>query len=134
MTKEDILELLFDLKHDLGKYIRLPLAMLPSQADDTQVRRAVVQALRETRVSAHRVQSAAQIWQDFLTQIGEADGLKHGYAFFRLEKAVHNALKWERAIFDSSASAPLDRRVVQEDLNGVDQAIIDLIDEINNGP
>jgi hypothetical protein len=35
--KEELLEALSDLKHDLGKYIKLPVTMLPREADPSEV-------------------------------------------------------------------------------------------------
>ena len=47
--REALVEALYDLKHDLGKYIRLPVAMLPSDATEGEVASAVMQGVERTR-------------------------------------------------------------------------------------
>jgi hypothetical protein len=68
MAREDLIELLRDLRHDLGKYIRLPLAMLPREAGDEEVRSALRQALQATRRGPAGDVPARAIWQQFLEQ------------------------------------------------------------------
>ena len=45
MDAEAQLDLLFDLLHDLGKYIRMPLSLLPDSAGEQEVRNALLAQL-----------------------------------------------------------------------------------------
>ena len=58
-------ELLYDLKHDLGKYVQIPVAMLPDNAGKPEIKDALNRALYKTRIAGGKVQSAEQIWQDY---------------------------------------------------------------------
>ncbi|HKU38874.1 MAG TPA: hypothetical protein VJR89_12025, partial [Polyangiales bacterium] len=56
-------ELLEDLRHDLVKYVRLPLRMLPPDADAAALRGALECALLRTRESRTVTQSARELWR-----------------------------------------------------------------------
>ena len=49
---DDMLDALYDLKHDLGKYIRMPVAMLPADAPVQELREALHAAIFATRNTA----------------------------------------------------------------------------------
>jgi hypothetical protein len=130
-NREELLELLVDLKHDLGKYIRLPVAMLPRDAGADEVRAALRQALLSTRKSATGTRSARQIWEAFLAEAG--DRLRESPGFTRLAGAVETALAWEGNAGSGAGvedGAALDRRQLEQDLGGVGQAIALLMEEL----
>jgi len=114
MTNDDLLDALADLQHDLGKYILLPISMLPGDATDDDVRDALRVALRETRTAPGGTRSAAEIWRGFLAEVGDA--LEEIPAWTDLTRAVDQALAWEPSI---DGNAVLDRRAIQQDLHAV---------------
>ena len=69
---EDLEDLALDLQHDLGKYVRLPVAMLPKDCDDDALRAAVIVGVRHTRRSPRGVRSAEEIWKDAQAEAGSA--------------------------------------------------------------
>ena len=76
---DTLVDLLADLQHDLGKYLRLPLAWLPADAGDDDVREAAREALLATRCAGGRAHAAADIWQAFLADVQDAiDALPSG--------------------------------------------------------
>lgn len=115
MTTDDLLDALADLQHDLGKYILLPISMLPADATDADVRDALRIALRETRTGPGGSRSAAEIWRGFLAEVGR--GLEEIPAWTDLTRAVDQALAWEPGI----DGMVLDRRAIQKDLHAVSQ-------------
>lgn len=120
------MERLFDLRHDLGKYLRLPLTMLPASATPAEVRAALEVALRRTRSVGGRARSAREIWQAFEREL--APELGERPAFEAVTRAVEQALSWEPAL--DAADAPLDRAHIERDLRAVGDAIDALIDEL----
>ena len=66
---EDAVDILLDLKHDLGKYLLLPLRMLPADASDEAFREALRRALFETRKQGTTVRSGADIWEEFRREL-----------------------------------------------------------------
>jgi len=125
--REELLDMLYDLQHDLGKYLRLPLAMLPARASDEEVRQAVRAALQETRKSPSGIRAAQDIWDDFLM---EEKGLLAPFpARARLVNAVDRALGWTSRL---DAPAALDRALVRRDFESVSRAAADLIEEVAN--
>ncbi len=62
---DDILDDLDDLLHDLGKYIVLPISLLPDTATQDELRSALDTALFRTRRGPTGVQSAESIWTSF---------------------------------------------------------------------
>ncbi len=91
----DILAILDDLQHDLGKHLLLPLIVLPPDASDAQVQAAVTRALQATRIRQDQTQSAAHIWQQAQAALPELPAL---------HRAVLQALAWR------------DKVIVREDL------------------
>lgn len=119
---EEIIEALADLKHDLGKYLRMPLAMLPADASDAEVREAIRAAVFETRKTPKGVRGASDIWEAFLD---EARGSISEYAgFAALDEAVGAALAW------GDADRSPDRELAGADMARVSEAIQRLIEEV----
>jgi hypothetical protein len=116
----------------LGKYLLLPLALLPKTADDGAVRDALARALLRTRTrrtaDGERVQSAREIWQELSGAVA-ASGLSRP-ALANVEHAVEQALDWERALH---AGGPLERAAIERDLGAVQTAIARLIEEVRGG-
>jgi len=96
MNRNDLIDLLMDLEHDLGKHLWLPLGMLAEDAGQTEVRAAVRQALLNTRIGPGGTRGAAGIWQDFLDEMGTA--ISELENFEDLEAAVEQALSWEERL------------------------------------
>ena len=93
-----------DLRHDLGKYLRMPLRMLPEEASEAALREAVGLALRQTRRAASGVRSARELW-------GAAAPALRALAvasprYLELEAAVSAALALEARL---DAPEPFDR-------------------------
>jgi hypothetical protein len=126
---DDALDALMDLSHDLGKYLRLPLAMLPADAGPAAVRGAVETALLRTRVGPSGVRPAREIWEGLRAEI--AGPLAGSPGFQDLEDAVERALGWERALDDGQEG--IDRAAVAADFEAVAERIRDLIGEITRG-
>jgi len=125
--REDLLDLLSDLQHDLGKYLRLPLSLLPRDADCAAVRAALETALLRTRRGPGGTRNAQEIWEAFLQ---EAGGRFCGFAAFAvLEGAVSRALGWRRAL---EGDALLDRASVEADLGAVATAIRAILEEVES--
>lgn len=131
---DDLLEALLDLKHDLGKHLLLPLALLPRSADARTVRQAALQALTRTRRGRCGDCSARQLWARFLSETENARGpWNHNPAFEALDRAVQCALSWEErlATQDSgSASVCCPRTTITDDFRRVSETIAALIDAL----
>ncbi len=118
MRHGELLDLLSDLKHDLGKYIRLPFTMLPPCADWDEVRTALHHALLQTRSGPDGFVPARDVWKRFLD---EAGGCFESYAAWKaVVAAVDAALAWEKALQDD---APIEREAVERDLAAVTVAL-----------
>jgi len=134
MTSDVTLELLLDLKHDLGKYMLLPLALLPKGADAAAVRDALERALLRTRTrravagAAAEAQSAREIWHGSAAELVQS-GLPRA-ALADVEQAVERALDWEPALRGDRA---LERAAIERDLGAVQTAIARLIEEVRGG-
>ena len=96
MDIEEQLELLDDLLHDLGKYVALPINMLPKDAQIEDFRLALETALTRTRNSPTGVLSARQIWADFLADAGNVYESRSGWG--RLRSAVDTAFAWQQQL------------------------------------
>ncbi len=124
-SHDQLCDLLLDLQHDLGKYLRQPLAYLPAGAAPSDVRAAVHRALRETRRGPGGVRAAREIWAAFTGSC--AADLRDLAGWTPLVQAVDRALAWEEA---AGAAAQLDRAAVSADLGAVEPAIRALLDEL----
>ena len=113
-TPEPLADLLLDLAHDLGKYIRMPLAFLPKDAPNPQVHAALQKALLGTRPG----QTARQVWDQFLRQAGP---LPSQPPFVRMQAAVDRALQWEQLAQAEGGQVP--RSQVEADLDAVGPAV-----------
>lgn len=128
MPADDLLDLLDDLQHDLGKHLRLPLALLPADADAEAVRTAVVDGLLRTRHGPHGTEPAEAVWKAFLDAAPEG-WLQHRAAA-PLLRAVEQALGWREPAL---AGRLLDRGEIQRDFDEVLTAIRALRSEVRDG-
>jgi len=127
-SQTEIVDAVLDVKHDLGKYIRMPMVMLPVDAPASAVRESLLQALQRTRVGPRGVRSARAIWDDFAAEVAPALG--KAPAFVALAETVARALAWEeRALGD----APIDRGSAEADFAAVGARIQELLDEVSSG-
>lgn len=126
MTRDDLLDLLSDLQHDLGKHARMSIALLPADVPLAQLQVAVQQALLHTRHGPTGSRSAAQLWQDFVAAAG-TEWRVYDHAPV-LETAVLRALAWR----DVPVVA-LHRQNIEADLLAVAQAIRALRQEVEHG-
>lgn len=125
---DDLLDLLMDMKHDLGKYIVMPVAMLPATAPDADVRDALRRALRETRTGGDGPRSATELWDDFVGEGGDALRALDGFGV--LEASVARAIHWDAAI---DAQSPIDRDSLLGDLRAVGEALAAMIARSDGG-
>lgn len=125
-TSLELADLLADLAHDLGKYLRLPLAWLPAEADEEAVRAAAREALLETRRRGAEVTPASALWEGFLRDAGE--NLNEFAGWPDLVVVVERALTWVDRL-----DGPLDRAALAADLGAVAPAIRALLDEVGAG-
>ena len=125
---DDLLDALMDLKHDLGKYIRLPIAMLPREAGAHDVRLALETCLRNTRKGGGGVLSARLIWDSFLEEVGS--DLEPFETFHNLKKVVSRALSLEDQL--ENTAVHIDRQDVEAKLSAVKGAIQAVIEEVNS--
>jgi hypothetical protein len=126
LSRDDLLDALLDLKHDLGKYIRLPVAMLPADAGAEELRQALATAINQTRKGPAGARSAAEIWAAFLDEVGGA--IDRFDAAARLRAAVDRALAWGDRIGDDE----LERPAIEGDLSAVGTSVQRLIEEVNS--
>ena len=126
---DDIVDALDDLQHDLGKYLRLPLAFLPKDAPPDAVRAAARKALFETRRAGPTVQDAQSIWDTFRVEI---DGALDAFPTFQaLAKAMERATAWGSTLREEHR--PVERLDIEADFSAVGQAIRDLRDAFDAG-
>ncbi len=129
LSPDDIVDVLDDLQHDLGKYLRLPLAFLPEDASQDALREAAVRALFETRRAGDRVEDAASIWGRFCDEVdGALDTLP---TFHALVTRVEHAFAWSHMLREDEG--PIDRLRIVADFSAVGQAIRDLRDAFDAG-
>ncbi len=125
--RDDLIDALADLKHDLGKYLRMPFAMLPGDASGDEVLQALDTALNRTRTGPGGTRTARSIWQDFLDEAGE--GLHGMETFVRLELVVADALGWEDLARPDRPGPH--REIIEKDLGAVSPAIQQLLEEVS---
>ena len=121
-------ELLDDLRHDLAKYLALPLRMLPRDADAAALRRALIDALVHTRRSGGRSTSARELYARARAELvaAQADPVRLG----ALDQAVAAALAWESAL---AGDAPLPRARIEADLAAVGERLDAWAGEVARG-
>lgn len=132
MDREACLERLESLRHDLGKYLVLPVAMLPAAVDQAADRAALAAALDEalhrTRRSAAGTRDARALWDEFQADLGATLGGNGAHA--RLTVAVERALAWAQVLKDPAQ--PLDRARILRELRAVGEAIDVLAQELRD--
>jgi len=126
--REEFLEDLCDLKHDLGKYILLPVALLPKDAEPDELLDAVRTALDRTRMSGNQTLSAAVIWDRFVEK-WKGKQLP-AEAFQNLRFAIERALELKEQLH--SGRTPIDRDNIQQILGSVRAKIEEMIAEVEN--
>lgn len=120
-------EVLDDLRHDLGKYLALPIRMLPQGASPAALRDALAQALLRTRSNGSHTQSARALW---LERRQELARLASGPRFGELEAAVETALAWQAAL---AGDEPLDRARIERELAAVSGVLEAWLSELARG-
>jgi hypothetical protein len=123
--REELVDILVDLKHDLGKYLRLPLALLPLQADQQQLRLALQTALFATRKDRESTRSARSIWDTFVAEV-EPEWLLQDEAV-HLRQCVEHALDWELRL---QSNHEIERGLAQTDFDSVTNAIQHALDTL----
>ena len=126
--RTEIVDAILDVKHDLGKYIRMPIAMLPDDAPDGALKEAILQALQRTRTGPKGPRSARSIWEGFEAEVGGA--LRGEPGFAALAASVARALAWEER---AAAAEPVERSRVTQDFAAVGARIQELLDEVSRG-
>ena len=127
---DELLDILLDVKHDLGKYVRLPLAMLAEDASESEARAALTAALLATRTGPSGTRPARAIWDGFREEIGDRLADRTGWA--PLVAAVDEALAQERHVTCGCTSLP-PYSVLLAVLSAVGERIDDLIGEVRDG-
>lgn len=126
IDRDELLEIIEDLSHDLGKHIRLPLLLLPADASPEMVAESARTALLRTRRGPSGVMSAAAVWQAFLDETaGACEGLAGWPALVR---AVERALGWRQRL-----EPPIDRAHLTADLSAIAPAIRALEEALTDG-
>ena len=119
VTQEDLEDALDDLAHDLGKYIHLPLSLLPETASADEFHEAAELALMRTRRASTGDQSAHDLWTAFRQEVGNELMAYPGWV--ELEQAVAKALGWTERL--GGAYRTEDRMNLIYDLRAVAPAI-----------
>lgn len=118
-TDDPLADLLLDLKHDLGKHLVLPLALLPHDAPGSLVHRTALRALTHTRHGPMGAVSARALWQRFQSELPLEP--KQHPRYVELERALTTALAWQHALQQAPtpAVAPADRAALLRDFRAV---------------
>ena len=124
----ELLDSLYDLQHDLGKHIRLPVALLPEDAEPSAVRQAIGAALRRTGQHQGKPKGAKIIWREFCAQ--HATQLEMYSTWSGLVEAVSTAIAWEDALDQTERDIP--RETVLRDFTSLARAIDRMIDEVED--
>ena len=127
MDADTLLDVLLQLEHDLGKYLRLPIVMLPREADQGELREALSRALLRTRVKDGVGVPAKEIWAGFRAELSAAGGSERLEA---VETSVVIALDWETKL---DKTEELDRAAIERDMASVGQAVRVWIEELRGG-
>ena len=131
MSREPALfEVLDDLRHDLAKYLGLPLRMLPRDADQVALRLALEQALHHTRQRSGTSLAAREIYAALRIALLAASAEAGAARLLALDEAVERALAWEAAL---SGVRPLDRAAIERDFGAVTAAIDSWLSEARRG-
>jgi hypothetical protein len=124
-----LIEVLDTLRHDLAKYLSLPLRMLPADAADAEVRRALEQALLRTRSSKAGTQSAAALYAELRAELSNAGADAEHLS--SLDVAVQRALAWQAQLTAVvTRVAQIDRAAVERDFACVSGTLDAWLDEV----
>ena len=126
-TRAELIDLLLELQHDLGKYLVMPLLFLPKEAGPEAIREALHKALFATREGPRGKRTARAIWEAFLDEGGAALRLARGLP--QLSATVERALGWASHVDDPK----LDRGQLEIELGAVAPAVRALIRELEDG-
>ncbi len=121
---DNIVDLLYDLKHDLGKYIVLPVAMLPASSDSSAVKKALYNALYKTRVKGDESVSALQIWNGYKYKIKKQLSCE---LWSLLNGAVDKVLALDMVV---SSESFVHRDTVLKELTGLSDTIFIIIKRV----
>ena len=128
--REQLIDLVLELQHDLGKYLRLPVAMLPAESGPEDLRAAVVEAVYRTRRGPRGERGAQEIWHDLGAE--SAGGLDAFGAWERVGRAVEQALGLGA---QARSGAPLpSREDALAQLSEVASASAELLAEVRDAP
>ena len=130
-AKDELIDILLDLKHDLGKYLFLHLSHLTADSPADATLEALKTALHDTRKVGGKPESAAAIWDRYRAEI---DALNYSFdGYERLSQAVANALAMAR-FFDSSTSQRAPHVLeIQQTARKVSETIAEIIAEVSEG-
>ena len=130
-VKDELIDILLDLKHDLGKYLFLHLSHLTSDSPAETTLDALKVALFETRTVGGRVESAEAIWGRYRQEI---DALNYAFAGYdRLIRCVEDALAMRGFVDPAHATRAPHAGEVQQIARRVSETISDIIAEENDG-
>ncbi len=119
---------MLDLQHDLGKYLRLPVAMLPAAAGSDELREAVCEGAFRTRRGPAGVRAAQEIWDDLCA---EAAGRLDAFgAWERAGRALKQALELGARARSGAALPPREELLAQ--LSEVAAAAAELLAEVRD--
>lgn len=121
--KNDI-ECIDDLRHDLAKYLRQPLAYLPKDAPQEAVESAIDRALLETRRGPQGARPAAEIWHELQSKLS---------AEFRATREFNTLqLRVESALALAHAPHPRDRAIAMRVFDEVLAATTEALDRMES--
>ena len=128
LERDDLLDAIDDLAHDLGKHARLPLRMTPIEVDEQTVRAAGLTGLLRTRRSPRGDMSAEDIWARFKADVG--NNLSGLSSWQPLGDAVDTALAWIPVLQDQTRG--FERHELDRDLLAISKAIRTLREELDD--
>ena len=130
-ARTELLDVLATLHHDLGKYLAMPLRMLPRDANDTELRRAAEDALLRTLRSAHETRTAEQIYAagraKLVTLLARQKSAVASTKLAQLDAAVQRALAWREPL---AGTALLVRAELEHDFTHVRGVLEDWLSEV----
>ena len=118
-ARVELIEHIEDLEHDLGKYLLLPLAMLPHDASSKMVVDAALQGLLRTRSHNGQSQTALELFEQFQRVFeAQCEPLSHWQS---LVEAMKVAWAWHKKLQDGEVVVA--RKAIESDFRAVGQAI-----------
>lgn len=125
--KDELIDILMDLKHDLGKYIFLHLSHLTTDSPSDLIEDALHVALFKTRKISGQYQTAEQIWIRYKKEIEALDYSFPSYE--RLTKCVDAALSMESFLESSPPAHPIHVGQIQKIARQISETIVEIIEE-----